>query len=121
MSFRKYTTKSEKLVLAGKDSGQNEELINNYAGKNDFVFHTISPGSPFCVIKGKLSKKDIEETAVFCARYSQEWKKSKDKKDVLVHYFKGNDIYKEKTMKKGTFGVKKFKIIKAKKEDIEKL
>ena len=121
MNFRKYTTKSGKSVFAGKDSEQNEYLIGNNLNKDDLVFHTASPGSPFCVIMGEISKEDIKETAVFCARYSQEWKKSKNKKDVSVHYFKGEDIHKEKGMKKGTFGVKKFKIVKAEKGDIEKL
>ena len=120
-NFRKYTTSSGKSVLAGKDSEQNEELLKNNPGLDDAIFHTASPGSPFCVIKGKTSKKDIYEAAVFCARYSREWKKSEVKKDVLIHCFSGKDVYKEKGMRKGTFGVKKFKVIKTKKQDIERL
>ncbi len=51
-----------------------------------------------------------------CAKHSQDWRDNK--KDVLVHYFLSNDVNKEKDMKTGTFGVKKFKEIKVKKEDI---
>lgn len=121
MNFRKFVTTSGKEVLAGKNAEQNEELLRNNISSSDLIFHTASPGSPFCVIKGRTSKKDKEEAAVFCARYSQEWKKSRIKKEVIVHYFTGRDIYKERTMKKGTFGVKKFRFIKARKEDIEKI
>lgn len=118
--FRWFFTSSGKLVIGGKNAEQNEQIINQHLNKNDLVLHTKSAGSPFCVIKGKASKKDIVEAAVFCARYSKEWKKEKRKKDVEVHYFKGKNVYKDRKMKIGTFGVKKFKAIKVKKEDIEK-
>src|SRR4030042_5457034 len=113
-NFRKYVTSSGKEILAGKNAEQNEELIKEEVRGEDIVLHTQFPGSPFCVIKGKPEKKEIHECAVFCAKYSQEWKKSKKKHDVIVHIFKGKDIFKEKNMKTGTFGVKKFKTIKAK-------
>ena len=87
------------------------------------ILHTSAPGSPFVNIKSegdKISKKDIKEAAVFCAVYSQAWKKAKTKKDIEVHCFLGKDIFKIKGMKTGTFGVKKHKIIKVEKEDIKK-
>ena len=37
-----------------------------------------------------------------------------------IHRFKGKDIYKKDYMEIGTFGVKKFKIINIKKEDLLK-
>ncbi|MFH1501281.1 MAG: NFACT RNA binding domain-containing protein [archaeon] len=116
MNFRKFKTSSEKEVLGGKTDKNNEELIAQ-VDSNEIVLHTDQAGSPFVNIKGKASKKDIKEAAVFCARYSRDWKKNKA--DVMVHYFKGKDIYKEKKMKLGTFGVKKVGKIKIKKEDIE--
>lgn len=118
-NFRKFLTSSKKLVLAGRDAGSNEEVVKQ-AGKDEAVLHTKARGSPFCYIGGKASISDIKEAAVFCAAYSQAWKKAKSKKDVEVHVFKGRDIYKSKDMKIGTFGVKKFKSIIARKEDIEK-
>lgn len=117
-NFRKAITSSGKLMLAGKNAEQNEELVKQ-AGKNEIVLHTKAAGSPFVNIKGKATKKDIKEAAIFCARYSRDWKKNH--KDVEVHYFKGKDIFKEKGMKTGTFGVKKFKTIIIKKEELEKL
>jgi predicted ribosome quality control (RQC) complex YloA/Tae2 family protein len=120
MNFRKFTLSSEKVVLAGKNAENNEELISQ-VGKSEDVFHTAKPGSPFVYIKKggeKVSKKDIKESATFCAAKSHDWRDNKT--DVNVHWFKGKDIYKEKNMKMGSFGVRKFKIIKVKKEEVER-
>ena len=117
MKLREFITKSGIRILAGKDEKTNEELIAQVE-KDGEVFHTETPGSPFVNIKGKPKKEDIKIAAIFCARYSRDWKKNK--RDVIVHRFKGKDIYKSKEMKTGTFGVKKFSTIKVKKEDIIK-
>ncbi len=118
IKFREFITSSGKKVLGGKSAENNEELIKQVE-KNEIVLHTAKPGSPFVNIKfkGRVSKKDIYEAGIFCARYSQDWRDNK--RDVVVHYFKGKEIYKRKDMKLGTFGVKNFKEIKIKKEDIE--
>ena len=117
MKFRKHITKKGTLVLAGRSAKNNEELISQVQ-PDEIVLHTEASGSPFVNIKGKTKNEDLKEAAVFCAFYSRDWKKNK--KDVLVHVFKGKDIFKEKLMKEGTFGVKKFKEIKVKKSEIEK-
>lgn len=121
MKFREFFTSSEKKVLAGKNAEQNEELVKRFIGKENFLFHTEKPGSPFCVIAETLkpSKKDEKETATFCASKSQDWRDNKN--DVVMHIFTGKDVYKRKGMKPGMFGVKKFKVIKIKKEEIEKI
>ncbi len=116
IKFREFETSSGKLVLGGKSAGNNEQLIKQVEPE-ETVLHTKPPGSPFVNIKGKARKKDIKEAAVFCARYSQDWRDNKE--DVIVHYFKGKEIFKEKRMKLGTFGVKKFKKIKIKRKQIE--
>ncbi|MCK5043605.1 DUF814 domain-containing protein [Candidatus Pacearchaeota archaeon] len=119
MKFREITLKSGTKVLVGKNAEQNEELVKKFIGKENIILHTSAPGSPFCVIDNlKPNKKDIKESAVICAGYSQDWRDNK--KDVIIHNFKGKNIYKEKNMKVGTFGIKKPKKIKAKKVDIEK-
>lgn len=117
-NFRKFFTSSGKEILAGKNAESNEQIIAQ-VGKNENVLHTSSPGSPFVNIKGKSNKSDIKESAIICAKYSRDWKKNK--KDVEVHLFEGKDIFKTKEMPLGTFGVKKFKKILVKKEEIEKL
>ncbi len=117
VKFREFTTSSGKLVLGGKSAENNEQLIEQIE-LEEIVLHTKAPGSPFVNIKDKeASKKDIREAAIFCARYSQDWRDNK--KDVVVHYFKGKDVNKEKGMKLGTFGVKKVKEISIKKKEIE--
>jgi len=117
-NFRKFTTSSGKIVLGGRSGENNEKLIEQVEA-DEIVLHTKAPGSPFVNIKGKASKKDIREAAVFCARFSHDWRDNK--KNVVVHYFKGKDIHKEKGMKTGTFAVGKFKETIVKKEEIEKL
>lgn len=116
VKFRQHTSKQGTLFLAGKDEESNEELVKQIE-KDEEVFHTEAPGSPFVNIKGRPKTGDLKEAAIFCAKYSRDWKKNK--KDVLVHRFLGKDIYKGKLMKKGTFGVKKIKVIKVMKGDIE--
>jgi len=115
IKFRKFITKAGTIFLAGKDAQSNEELIKQ-VGDDEEVFHTAAPGSPFVNIKGIPKKSDIKEAGIFCAKYSRDWKKNH--KDVEVHRFKGKDIYKEKGMKPGTFGIKKFKKIIVKKGEI---
>jgi len=137
-NFRRFITSSGREVLAGKDRETNEELIGQVE-KDNWILHTEEKGSPFAEIKNSpgildaqksrisdikeeeknVNKKDIKEAAIFIAKFSQDWKKNK--RDVIVHYFKGKDIFKSKGMPIGTFGVRKYKEIKLKKEEIKKL
>jgi len=118
--FRKSMTASGKLFLAGKTEANNEQLVKTQIKPEEIVFHTVARGSPFVVIKSKdkPTKEDLKEAAIFCAKHSKDWRDNK--KDVVVHYFKGEDIYKTATMKVGTFGVKNVREIKVKKEWISK-
>ncbi|MCL5730173.1 MAG: NFACT RNA binding domain-containing protein [Candidatus Pacearchaeota archaeon] len=115
--FRRLITKNGILIIGGKDENNNEELIKQVS-PDEYVFHTASAGSPFVNVKGKANAEDLREAALFCARYSRDWKKNHN--DVEVHKFLGKDIFKSRGMKAGTFGVKKFETIKVKKEDIER-
>jgi len=108
-------------IFLGKNSENNDKLVELYKGKSNLILHTANPGSPFCVIekiKPKPSKQEIKEAAVICASKSQDWRNNKS--DVGVHLFTGKEVYKEKSMKSGTWGLnKKPKLIKVKKKDIE--
>ncbi|MBP7708617.1 DUF814 domain-containing protein [Candidatus Pacearchaeota archaeon] len=118
MALRQYTLSTGKQVFLGKSAETNEELIAQ-AKNGELLLHTSKPGSPFTNIKApssELTPEEIYDAAVMCAKHSQDWRDNK--KDVLVHYFLSNDVNKEKDMKTGTFGVKKFKEIKVKKQDI---
>lgn len=114
-NFRQIETKNGTILFAGRDAEGNEELVRQ-VGKEELVFHTKNPGSPFVNIKGKPKIGDIKTAALFCAKYSRDWKQNKN--DVEVHYFLGKDLYKSMKMKTGTFGVKNLKKLKVKKEEI---
>lgn len=116
IKFRERITGSGNTIIAGKDSKSNEKLILQIEPEEE-VFHTQEKGSPFVNLKGKPEKGDIKEAAIFCAFYSQDWKNNKE--EVIVHRFKGKNIFKEKGMNQGTFGVKNFKRIKVKKDWLE--
>lgn len=104
-NYRWFFTSADNLAVGGKSDEQNEVVIRNFLKKDYMVMHTSKPGSPFMIIQSdKPTKKDLDETAVFCACFSQQWKEGKKKIDVDV--FKGEQIYKIKGMKKGTFGVR---------------
>ena len=103
--FREFTTSSGKIVLGGKSAENNEHLIKQVEKEETYNGE-------------KVLKKDIKEAAVFCAKYSQDWRDNK--RDVAIHYFLGRDISKTKKMKLGTFGVKNAKKIIVKKGEIEK-
>jgi len=116
--FREFFTSTGAQVLGGRNSKNNEELISQLE-PNETVLHTAKPGSPFVNIKGKAETQDILDAAIFCAKHSQDWRDNQN--DVEIHVFKARDIYKDKGMKEGTFGVKKFDVIKIKKADIKRL
>jgi len=80
--------------------------------------HTSAPGSPFVNVGEDPSKSDLKETAVFCAKYSQDWRDGK--RDVIVNKFLKSDMNKSKKMKAGTWEVKKQEKMKVKKSDILK-
>jgi predicted ribosome quality control (RQC) complex YloA/Tae2 family protein len=118
MALRQYETSTGIQVLLGKSAETNEELIKQ-SNKNELLLHTSKPGSPFANIKAKesdLSKQEIYEAAVMCAKHSQDWRDNK--KDIPVSVFSVSDVYKTKDMPLGTFGVKKQDNILVKKQDI---
>ena len=53
MEFRKLLTDKNTLILGGKNSKNNEEIVEQ-VGKGEDVFHTDAVGSPFVNIKGKV-------------------------------------------------------------------
>jgi predicted ribosome quality control (RQC) complex YloA/Tae2 family protein len=119
MGFREITLTSGAIVSSGKDAKSNDELMEKFKGKPNVIMHTVSPGSPFCVINNlKPSRKDISASGAICATYSQDWRDNKG--DVKVNVFTGKDISKRKSMKVGTWKVNKCKVIKIKKRKIKK-
>lgn len=87
--FEKYhwfKTEKNHLVIGGKDASTNEQVIKKHAEKDDYVFHTEAPGSPFVVLKhgeDSFEQRDYNEAASFCATYSQAWKNHLSTLDVF--------------------------------------
>lgn len=118
VNFREFITSSGLKVFGGRDAENNDKLVWE-ADKNDVLLHANAPGSPFVNIGMKPVKKDIKESAIFCARYSQDWRDSKS--DVIVNKFLRVNMNKDKKMKAGSWNVSKQENIKVKKGDILKL
>ena len=106
-NYRWFFTSDGSLVVGGKSDEQNELVLRNFLKPEYVVMHTSKPGSGFMIIqKDNPSKRDLDETAVFCACFSKQWKNLKNNKEkVSIDVFKGEQIYKTKLMKKGTFGI----------------
>lgn len=117
VKFRKYTVFSGLEIFGGRDSENNDELVWE-AGSKDTLLHTEMPGSPFVNLGESPSKSDIKEAAIFCAKYSQDWRDSK--RDIVVNKFLRSDMNKPKKMKSGSWNVLKQEKLKVKKADILK-
>lgn len=117
-NFRKYTLRTNREILGGRDAENNDLLVKS-AKRNDVILHTEAPGSPFVNLGEKPTKEEIKEAAVFCAKYSQDWRDRKS--DVVVNKFIRSDMKKGILMKAGTWSVKKFEKLKIKRSEILKL
>jgi len=78
--FRWFISSDDYLVIGGRDATTNEIVIKKHTEKDDIVFHTEMPGSPFIIIKkqgrvGELPANTLEEAAVFTAVFSSGWKR----------------------------------------------
>ncbi|HJX06185.1 MAG TPA: NFACT RNA binding domain-containing protein [Candidatus Nanoarchaeia archaeon] len=77
--FRWFISSDSFLVIGGRDATTNEVIIKKYVDKDDLVFHTEAPGSPFVVVKKEGKAGDMpgltrEEAAAFTAAFSKAWK-----------------------------------------------
>lgn len=117
VKFRECILSSGKKILGGKNSANNDELVFSALPK-DTLLHTAEPGSPFVNLGEKPNKQELKEGAIFCARYSQDWRDNK--RDIIVNKFQRSDMNKSPKMKEGTWSVKKNETIKVKKADILK-
>ena len=48
--YRWFVTSSDKVVIGGKSSAQNEQIMRQVK-PDDVIMHTSTPGSPFCIIR----------------------------------------------------------------------
>ena len=114
--FRWFYTSENFLVIAGRDATTNEIIIKKHTDKNDIVFHTELPASPFAVLKTegkKPGKISLEEAAQFTGVYSKAWTSGRTVADIF--YVNPEQVSKEapsgEYIAKGAFmiyGKKKF-------------
>jgi predicted ribosome quality control (RQC) complex YloA/Tae2 family protein len=120
MKSKEYIVDGGARIFLGRNSKNNDELVLSFKDKENVIFHTEKPGSPFCVIeKLKPSKHEIKQAALMCASKSQDWRDNH--KDVKMHQFTGKDVKKGLITKEGTWKLKKKpKSLILKKIEIEK-
>jgi predicted ribosome quality control (RQC) complex YloA/Tae2 family protein len=94
--FRWFISSDDFLVIGGRDSTTNEIVIKKQTEKDDIVFHTEMPASPFVVIKTegkKVPDLTLKEAAEFTATYSSAWKRGISTIDVF--YVNPDQVSKE--------------------------
>lgn len=76
--FRWFFTTNNYLVLAGRDSRNNELLIKKHMDDNDVYFHADIHGAPHVILKipnkEHISDTDKREAAIFAGIFSSAWK-----------------------------------------------
>ena len=110
--FRWFVSLEGDLVIGGRDSQSNVDIIKKYAKQNDLVFHSEIIGSPFFIIKEGVSDTTITETATATASFSRAWK---SQSSVDVYYVKYEQVKKGApsgmSMPKGSFMIEGKKTI----------
>jgi predicted ribosome quality control (RQC) complex YloA/Tae2 family protein len=103
--FRWFISSDGYLVIGGRDATSNEIVIKKHTDKNDLVFHTELPGSPFVIIKNSdkniaedtslksIPEQTIKESAEFCASFSRAWRSGRGTSDVF--YVSPDQVSKE--------------------------
>ncbi len=78
-------TRNKLLVLAGRDSSQNEVLVKRYLTSKDLFLHADIHGASATILKDsdKACSGDIEDAAVVAACYSKAWSKKLASIDVF--------------------------------------
>jgi len=118
---RKFTTKSGKSILVGRNSRENNYLTLKIAKPEDLFFHaTDFAGSHVILQLDKdefVSRVDLEEAALYAAYYS----KGKGKKQVKVDYTYKKYVTKPRKAPAGLVEIEKFKTIKVTKEQMSTL
>ncbi|MBD3361868.1 DUF814 domain-containing protein [Candidatus Woesearchaeota archaeon] len=102
--FRWFISSEGFLCIGGRDATTNEIVIKKHMLKEDLVFHTEAPGSPFFVVKTsgkKVGEMTLKETATATAIYSKAWKMGLG--SARVYWIKPPQVRKELGLPKGSF------------------
>jgi len=82
--FRWFLTHKGKLVVSGRNAGQNDELFLKHMDDNDLFFHADIPGGSVVILKNGINADENEKkmSAVFAGVYSRAWKQGASSIDV---------------------------------------
>lgn len=94
----KYNLKDGSVVMVGKNNIQNNYLTHTLASKSDYFFHVKNNPGSHVILKGELTKQNIEIAGAIAAYYS----KLNNSKNVCVDYTQVKWIKKVKGTK-GSF------------------
>ncbi len=76
--YKWFVSSEGNLVVAGKDTKTNEEVVKKYLEKHDRYAHADAGGAPSVVVKkgdGEIGEKTLEEACQFAVVHSKEWKR----------------------------------------------
>jgi predicted ribosome quality control (RQC) complex YloA/Tae2 family protein len=104
--YRWFISSEGFLCVGGRDATTNDIIVKKNLDKNDVVFHTEAPGSPFFVIKCEGKKPGdatLNEAAQATASFSRAWRNKLSMADVFS--FSPDQVKKEFGLPKGAFMV----------------
>ncbi|MCC7574443.1 DUF814 domain-containing protein [Candidatus Woesearchaeota archaeon] len=85
--YKWFVSSDDILVIGGKDSSSNEQVIKKHADPWNLVYHTEAPGSPFVVIKNdkdqEIPETTKEEAAIFTGTHTKAWELNMKSVDVF--------------------------------------
>ena len=67
----KYTLKDGSIVMVGKNNIQNNYLTHTLAFKNDYFFHVKNAPGSHVILRGELTKENIEIAGAIASYYSK--------------------------------------------------
>ncbi|MFW6083205.1 MAG: ribosome rescue protein RqcH [Thermoplasmatota archaeon] len=76
--FKWFITSKGEMVVAGKDTKTNEEVVKKYLEKYDRYAHADAGGAPSVVVKkeeDEISDKSLKEACQYAVLHSKEWKR----------------------------------------------
>lgn len=117
---RKFTTKSGKTILVGKNSRDNTHLTLKVAEPDDLFFHATDFAGSHVILQLNSedpSRDEIIESAIIAAYYS----KGRNKKAVKVDYTFRKYVSKPRKAPAGLVEIEKHKTIKVTKEQLVRL
>jgi predicted ribosome quality control (RQC) complex YloA/Tae2 family protein len=93
--FRWFYTSGGFLVVGGRDSLQNERLVDRYLEEADVFIHADIYGAPAVVVKlgGKAGEDDLREACQFAVAYSRAWSEGRLQGD--AYWVKPSQVSKE--------------------------